>query len=67
MNSSASISAIDVHGHYGVYTQVDKTELYNRMMSGDDHTLHGTLEHRFDRTASRLDPMRKTRCRLQAA
>ena len=35
MDSSASISAIDVHGHYGVYTQVDKTELYNRMMSGD--------------------------------
>ena len=35
MDSSASISAIDVHGHYGVYTQVDKTELYNRMMCGD--------------------------------
>ncbi|MSR60762.1 MAG: hypothetical protein EXS05_24500 [Planctomycetaceae bacterium] len=35
MDSSASISAIDVHGHYGVYTQVDKTDLYNRMMCGD--------------------------------
>jgi len=35
MNSIASISAIDVHGHYGVYAQLNKTELYNRLMSGD--------------------------------
>ncbi len=35
MNSIASISAIDVHGHYGDYIQIDKTQLYNRMMSGD--------------------------------
>lgn len=35
MDSIASISAIDVHGHYGVYRQVDKSELYNRLMSGD--------------------------------
>jgi predicted TIM-barrel fold metal-dependent hydrolase len=35
MNSIASISAIDVHGHYGVYAQLNKTELYNRLMSGN--------------------------------
>jgi uncharacterized protein len=35
MNSTTSISAIDVHGHYGTYIQIDKTDLYNRMMSGD--------------------------------
>ena len=31
----ASISAIDVHGHYGVYIQEDKAPLYNQMMTGD--------------------------------
>ncbi len=35
MNFTASISAIDVHGHYGDYIQLDNTELYNRMMCGD--------------------------------
>jgi predicted TIM-barrel fold metal-dependent hydrolase len=35
MDSIASIPAVDVHGHYGVYTQIDKSELYNRMMSAD--------------------------------
>ena len=35
MDSIASISAIDVHGHYGVYTQLDKTDLFNQMASGD--------------------------------
>ena len=35
MNSIASVSAIDVHGHYGVYIQLDKPDLYNRMMTGD--------------------------------
>ena len=35
MNSIASISAIDVHGHYGVYIQADKTPIYNQMMTGD--------------------------------
>ena len=35
MYSIASISAIDVHGHYGAYVQLDKSDLYNRMMTGD--------------------------------
>ena len=35
MDSIASISAIDVHGHYGVYIQLDQSDLYNRMMTGD--------------------------------
>ena len=35
MKSFASISAIDVHGHYGAYIQLDKSDLYNRMMTGD--------------------------------
>jgi len=35
MDSIASISAIDVHGHYGVYTQLNKSALYNRLMTGD--------------------------------
>ncbi len=35
MDSIASISAIDVHGHYGIYRQVDKSDLYNKMLSGD--------------------------------
>ena len=35
MNCIVSLSAIDVHGHYGVYIQIDKSDLYNRMMTGD--------------------------------
>ncbi len=35
MDSIASISAIDVHGHYGVYAQLKKSALYNRLMTGD--------------------------------
>lgn len=35
MNPAASISAIDVHGHYGNYIQTGRPELYNQMLSGD--------------------------------
>lgn len=35
MHAIGSLSAIDVHGHYGVYIQEDKPELYNRLMTGD--------------------------------
>jgi uncharacterized protein len=35
MDTIASISAIDVHGHYGVYIQLDQSDLYNGMMTGD--------------------------------
>lgn len=34
-NPIASLSAVDVHGHYGAYRQLDKSELVNRMMTGD--------------------------------
>ncbi len=34
MDSVSLISAIDVHGHYGVYVQLDKDPLYNQMMTG---------------------------------
>lgn len=34
-DSISSTRAIDVHGHYGVYHQVDRTALYNQMMTGD--------------------------------
>jgi uncharacterized protein len=33
MDSIASISAVDVHGHYGIYIRKDRPELYNSFMT----------------------------------
>lgn len=35
MDSIASFSAIDVHGHYGDYIRTEYTELHNRLLSAD--------------------------------
>jgi predicted TIM-barrel fold metal-dependent hydrolase len=34
-SNRAEVAAIDVHGHYGVYVQEDKSPLYNQLMTGD--------------------------------